>query len=158
MQFTEKKNGRFVFTGILAIAALALIAWVTSLGPAPSAIAAAPGLLALADTYQAAAPASIISAVDVTPATRLTNASPQYYQPVSAWYKNKHWWKRNAPIVGGAGGGALIGGLAGGGKGALIGGAIGGGGGYAYKRLRHHERKRQYQKNYQNAPQNQYHH
>ena len=62
-----------------------------------------------------------------------------------AWYKNKHWWKRNAPIIGGAGGGALVGGLAGGGTGALIGGAAGGGGGYLYKRLKrnhhyhHHE-------------------
>ena len=61
-----------------------------------------------------------------------------YYQPVSAWYKNKHWWKRNAPIVGGAGGGALVGGLVGGGAGAVIGGAVGGGGGYLYKRSKHH--------------------
>ncbi len=66
------------------------------------------------------------------------------YQPVSSWYKNKHWWKRNAPIVGGAGGGALIGGLAGGGAGALIGGAAGGGGGYLYKRYRNHHNRDKY--------------
>jgi hypothetical protein len=67
-------------------------------------------------------------------------ARSDYYQPVTAWYKNKHWWKRNAPIIGGAGGGALVGGLLGGGKGAIIGGAVGGGGGYLYKRSkRHHE-------------------
>jgi hypothetical protein len=59
------------------------------------------------------------------------------YQPVS-WYKNKHWWKRNAPIVGGAGGGALVGGLVGGGAGAVVGGAVGGGGGYLYKRHKEH--------------------
>lgn len=159
MEFTEKKNGKFVFTGILAIAALALIAWVTSVGPAPSVIAAGPGLSAVPGTFQSNGPASIVSAVDVTPATRLASASPQYYyQPVTAWYKNKHWWKKNAPIVGGAGGGALIGGLAGGGKGALIGGAIGGGGGYAYKRIKRHEQRRHYQNNYHNVPQNQYHH
>jgi hypothetical protein len=40
--------------------------------------------------------------------------------------------KRTAGFIGGgAGGGALIGGLAGGGKGALIGGLVGGGGGTA---------------------------
>ena len=60
------------------------------------------------------------------------------YQPVSSWYKNKHWWKRNAPIIGGAGGGALVGGLVGGGAGALVGGAVGGGGGYLYKRHNEH--------------------
>jgi outer membrane lipoprotein SlyB len=59
------------------------------------------------------------------------------YQPVS-WYKNKHWWKRNAPIIGGAGGGALVGGLIGGGAGAVVGGAVGGGGGYLYKRHKEH--------------------
>ena len=60
------------------------------------------------------------------------------YQPVASWYKNKHWWKRNAPIIGGAGGGTLVGGLVGGGAGALVGGAVGGGGGYLYKRHNEH--------------------
>ena len=63
-------------------------------------------------------------------------AGPAHFQ-LAAWYKNKHWWKRNAPIIGGAAGGALIGGLVGGGKGVIIGGAAGGGGGYLYKRLHH---------------------
>ncbi len=62
------------------------------------------------------------------------------YQPVSSWYKNKHWWKRNAPIIGGAAGGALVGGL-GGGPGALVGGAVGGGGGYLYKRYKQHAKR-----------------
>ena len=69
-----------------------------------------------------------------TPAVQMVQPK---YELATAWYKNKSWWKRNAPIVGGAAGGALIGGLAGGGKGVLIGGAAGGGGGYLYKRLKH---------------------
>jgi hypothetical protein len=73
--------------------------------------------------------APVVSAVDAAPASNS-------YLPVTAWYKNKQWWKRNAPIIGGAGGGALVGGLLGGGKGALIGGAVGGGGGYLYKRAK----------------------
>ena len=85
----------------------------------------------------------------VTPLVWSDSAASQYtYQPISSWYKNKHWWKRNAPIVGGAGGGALIGGLAGGGTGALIGGAVGGGGGYLYKRHKTHERHRKYREGY----------
>jgi hypothetical protein len=73
-------------------------------------------------------------AVLLTPAPGFQSASVEHI----SWITSKHWWKRNAPIVGGAGGGALIGGLAGGGTGALIGGAVGAGGGYAYKRYRHH--------------------
>ena len=71
-------------------------------------------------------------AMDLPPAANSTE-----HQLISSWYKDKHWWKRNAPIVGGAGGGALVGGLLGGGKGAIIGGAVGGGGGYLYKRFKH---------------------
>ena len=72
-------------------------------------------------------------------------------QHEKAWYKNKHWWKRNAPIIGGAGGGAIIGGLAGGGRGAIIGGAAGGGGGYLYKRLKHSHHHEYSQQNYQHT-------
>jgi Glycine zipper len=72
------------------------------------------------------------------PAVQLGTASA-YYQPVTHWYKDRHWWKRNVPIIGGAAGGAAIGGLFGGGKGAIIGGAIGGTGGYLYKRHKRHE-------------------
>lgn len=79
------------------------------------------------------------SAVAQARASDSAGSRPQHYQKAH-WYNNEHWWKRNAPIIGGAGGGALIGGLAGGGSGALIGGAAGGGGGYLYKRMRrkHH--------------------
>jgi len=61
----------------------------------------------------------------IMPAVQLGTPSA-YYQPVTHWYKNHRWWKRNAPIIGGAAGGAAIGGLIGGGKGALVGGAFGG--------------------------------
>jgi Glycine zipper len=81
-----------------------------------------------------------LAASDLVPAIAYGTAKPAEYQPVTAWYKSKHWWKRNAPIVGGAAGGALVGGLVGGGTGALVGGAIGGGGGYLYKRHEEHHR------------------
>ena len=83
-------------------------------------------------------------AVTVMPAVLQSSANVYHYQPVSAWYKSKHWWKRNAPIVGGAGGGALVGGLVGGGTGAIIGGVAGGGAGYAYKRHLKHKRNSHY--------------
>jgi len=79
--------------------------------------------------------------VGISPAIDLQTAQKVAYTPISSWYKNKHWWKRNAPVVGGAAGGALIGGLAGGGTGAIIGGTVGGGGGYLYKRLKHHDQR-----------------
>jgi len=74
----------------------------------------------------------------IMPAVQLGTPSV-YYQPVRHWYKNRHWWERNVPIIGGAAGGAAIGGLLGGGKGAIIGGAIGGTGGYLYKRHKRHK-------------------
>ena len=74
----------------------------------------------------------------IMPAVQLGTATV-YYQPVTHWYKNRNWWKRNVPIIGGAVGGAAIGGLIGGGKGAIIGGAIGGTGGYLYKRHKRHQ-------------------
>jgi hypothetical protein len=130
MGFTPKIYIKLSVLGILTIAIAGLISWGSHAVPAPAPIAAEHNALAL----------------PVTPAVLMTspafpNSGPASYQTV-AWYKSKHWWKRNAPIVGGAGGGALIGGLAGGGKGALIGGAIGGGGGYLYKR--HHEHHHRY--------------
>lgn len=86
-------------------------------------------LFAIAGSAQQSTAPAIAPAV-------MGNDAPATYQPV-----DDSWLKRNAPIVGGAGGGALIGGLAGGGRGALIGGAAGGGGGYAVKKIRDHRRK-----------------
>jgi hypothetical protein len=121
MHFTPKNS--LVFCGILIAA---MTAPVTRLPASP--MAAGQVTPAVVQSFQANAQA----------APALQMAGNAYYQPVSSSYKNKHWWKRNAPIIGGAGGGALIGGLAGGGTGALVGGAIGGGGGYLYKRSRDH--------------------
>ena len=119
MNFTPKTHVGAVVRGILTILVVGLIiGWFNHSGVQEF----------LGDQGPAPQPALVAG---------LQTAKPEYYQPVSSWYKNKHWWKRNAPIVGGAAGGALIGGLAGGGTGAVIGGAVGGGGGYAYKRLRH---------------------
>jgi hypothetical protein len=99
---------------------------------------AAKDLLAKQPIIQTSNDLRIVPAVEQVQAPGVQTVRPKYYQPV-AWYNSKRWWKKHAPIVGGAAGGALIGGLAGGGAGALIGGAAGGGGGYLYKRLRHHD-------------------
>jgi len=123
MNFTPKANAGRVVRGLLTIAAVGLIGWVHHVVSNPE-----PAVARQSATIQA----TFLPAIEVTGASHL-----QTYVPVSSWYRNKHWWKRNAPIVGGAGGGALIGGLAGGGTGALIGGAAGGAGGYLYKRYHH---------------------
>jgi hypothetical protein len=120
MHFTSRVNVKTITSGILTIAVVVLIAWVSHVAPMP--------VVARHSAFPS-------FQTPVVPAVELGQTSG--YQTIS-WYKNKSWWKRNAPIIGGAGGGALIGGLAGGGTGALIGGAVGGGGGYMYKRYRHH--------------------
>jgi hypothetical protein len=128
MNFTSK-----IKVGILIIAVAAIAAWGSHAGFAP--------MVAQQHSISVEEPYRLNSLVWFIPAPSFQQARSDYYQPVTAWYKNKHWWKKNAPIVGGAGGGALVGGLLGGGKGALIGGAVGGGGGYLYKRHHsHHSR------------------
>jgi hypothetical protein len=139
MNFTPKFNAEPAVRGILTIAVVGLIVWVSRVAPAPTPIAARQDSLAAQEFLQ---PTDNLPAVESMPAPGLQTAKPEYYQPISSWYKSKHWWKRNAPIVGGAAGGALIGGFVGGGKGAIIGGAAGGGGGYLYKRSRHHHNHR----------------
>ena len=123
MHFASKLNLRRVVGGTLTVPVLGLMGWVNPVMAAPRPV----------QTGQANV--AVLPAVDRAPAPGLQTAQPNY-QPVH-WYNSKHWWKRNAPIVGGAGGGALIGGLAGGGAGALIGGAAGAGGGALYKHYHH---------------------
>ena len=123
MHFTPKLKIRRAVQGILAITAVGLILSVSHIATAPLPVAANAVF--------------INPALEYIPTADFRTAGPEYFQLVH-WYNSKHWWKRNAPIVGGAGGGALIGGLAGGGTGALVGGAVGGAGGYAYKRYHHH--------------------
>ena len=134
MNITPKINvgtiGRMAL--IMAVVGL-LIGWVAHVALAPPPIAATGDGITAREFSQTSV---ILPAVELIPAPGLQTSGPAHFQ-LAAWYKNKHWWKRNAPIVGGAAGGALIGGLAGGGKGVLIGGAVGGGGGYLYKRLHH---------------------
>jgi hypothetical protein len=135
MKFTPKLIVGSVATGVLA-AGTGLMAWFSS----PS-TTRTQDTLAVQDSFQSYSHAAIIPAVQMIPAVDFQRATPgNNYIPVSHWYKDKGWWKRHAPIVGGAAGGGLIGGLAGGGKGALIGGAAGAGGGALYKHLKdkHH--------------------
>jgi hypothetical protein len=130
MNFSSKQNFISGLCGVLVLALVGSLGWFNDLSPAPS------------------APVQQVQFVGSE------SAAPQNYQTVSAWYKSKHWWKSNAPIIGGAGGGALVGGLVGGGTGAIVGGAVGGAGGYAYKRYRHHQHHEQ---SYRNGKY-QYHH
>jgi uncharacterized protein YcfJ len=113
MNFTPELSVRSL-RRTLTIAAVGLIGWADCISPAP-----------------------IVAAANNT----APNTSYQSVAYNSSGSKTKHWLKRNAPILGGAAGGGLIGGALGGGKGALVGGAVGGGGGYLYKRHREHERR-----------------
>jgi hypothetical protein len=139
MKFTPKTKAGLA-SAVLAAAGLGGMAWLSGAAPAPAPIAATKDALAVQDSFQPYGRAAIIPAVELVQAATPQGATPQnnYNIHMSAWYNNKHWWKKHAPIIGGAAGGGLIGGLAGGGKGALIGGAAGAGGGYLYKHLRDH--------------------
>jgi hypothetical protein len=136
MKFAPKLRVGLIPYGILTIAALG-----------SNGLANSPESTAMRNTFAVRESFLTKSTVEITPAVELISPdNPQIarpnYIPVTHWYKSKHWWKRNAPIVGGAAGGALIGGLAGGGTGALIGGAAGGGGGALYKHYRGHNHHR----------------
>jgi hypothetical protein len=139
MKFTPKiKLGRVV-SGSLTVAVLGLMGWGYHVFPPTAPIGARQRAFAVHESFPTSQ-----SGVEVASAVAFQTTGGVYYQPISSWYKNKHWWKRNAPIVGGAGGGALVGGLVGGGTGALVGGAIGGGGGYLYKHSRDHRNNHHY--------------
>jgi hypothetical protein len=131
MKFTPKFNVVPIACGVLTIAAVGWDESVNRGGSAPAPIVAMRDTAAQ-ESFQTNGSVPIISAVEKIPPA---SAQRENFLPV-AWYKDKHWWKRNAPIIGGAAGGGLIGGLAGGGKGLIIGGAAGGGGGYLYKHYR----------------------
>jgi hypothetical protein len=131
MNFTSKMTAGFPFSRVLPIAMLGFIG--LPIAPAQT--------VRVSDTL-------VVPAAEMAPGAGLQGPAQANIQLVTHWYSNKHWWKKNAPIVGGAAGGALIGGLAGGGKGLLIGGAVGGGGGYAYKRLEERHHRHEAQKRY----------
>jgi len=136
MDFTPKKLLRPVLGGILTIA-VGLIGWGWRNYSAPSPIVLMQDSFAEPHHFQTDN-IRLVPAILISTTPGILTAPAASYQRISHWYGSKHWWKRNAPIVGGVGGGALIGGLAGGGTGALIGGAAGGGAGYLYKRYNHH--------------------
>ena len=128
MKFTPKFNVVPIVCGVLAITAVGLNEAVNRVGSTPAPIVVMQNT-AVQESFQTNGHARIIYAVEQIPPASTQRVTGENFLPV-AWYKNKYWWKRNAPIIGGAAGGALIGGLAGGGKGLIIGGAVGGGGGY----------------------------
>jgi hypothetical protein len=135
MNFTSKNTVGRAVSGVVIAAVVGLTGWVHHVDPVLAPTTAGQTTFAVQKTFTND---SRRMDSEVAPSLPFQMPGGAYYQPISSWYKNKHWWKRNAPIVGGAGGGALVGGLVGGGTGALVGGAVGGGGGYLYKRSRHH--------------------
>jgi hypothetical protein len=145
MNFTPNINVGRVFSGFLTITVVGLIGWVSHVTIAPAPINGTQDTIVAQESFQTSGgPAAIVPAVELAAEPGVRS---EYYQPVYHRHGHRSWARRNAPILGGAGAGALIGGLAGGGKGALIGGAIGGGGGYAYKRYRGHQRRERYYRN-----------
>ncbi len=136
MKFTPKFNVVPIACGILTIAAVGWNESVNRVGSGPAPIVALQDA-AVQQSFQTDGRVSIMPAVEQIPPASVQGATAADTLPV-AWYKDKHWWKRNAPIIGGAAGGGLIGGLAGGGKGLIIGGAAGAGGGYLYKHFSDH--------------------
>ena len=139
MNFTSNAKLGFVASGILTIAAAtALIGWASHLILASAPAVTMHDAFAKQDSIRTTNHLQIDHrGVELTQSSVLGTERSEYYQTI-AWYNSKHWWKKHAPIVGGAAGGALIGGLAGGGTGAIIGGAAGGGGGYLYKHFKDH--------------------
>ena len=137
MKFTPKLYVVSIACGVLMVAQAGGNKAINPTGPEPSAV---PG------TSMTNNNVLIIPAVERIPLASGQVATANDYATV-AWYKNKYWWKKHAPLVG-AGGGALIGGLAGGGVGAVIGGAAGAGGGALYKHYSgHHHHNGEYYHN-----------
>jgi hypothetical protein len=135
MNFMPKADAGPVASSMLAIA-VGLTEWAGQVVPASGGVVATQVAFEEPESIQTNRHSRIVPATELTQAPGRQTVRTEH-QPRRPGYKSKRWWKKNAPLVGGAGGGALIGGLAGGGKGAIVGGAVGGGGGYLYKRLRH---------------------
>lgn len=130
MDFTPEIKVRWSIGVILASAVLGLILWASHAPTSPA---------------TAVVEQSVQANANIVEMPGLGGDGPYYYQPIASWSKTKHWLKRNAPIIGGAGAGAAVGGLVGGGTGALVGGGLGAGGGYLYKRHHeHHHHPQQY--------------
>lgn len=146
MNCTPKFNVKRIIGGVQTVAvAMALTGWSGRAAPTSASFAVPES--AQTNSHHVGA----VSASDWrTPRSDL-------YVPVVSSSKSKHWLKRNAPILGGAGGGALVGGLVGGGTGAVVGGALGAGGGYLYKRHQHHRRERYRNERYRNEHYNRQH-
>jgi len=141
------KSGVKAIAGVILVTALVVNGWAGHVGPTRTRTQAAfAGQGSSQQHEQLPIIPAMLQAQSPVPQMVLVE-----HQHEKAWYKNKHWWKRNAPIIGGAGGGAIIGGFAGGGTGAIIGGAAGGGGGYLYKRLKHSPHHEHQQQNYQHV-------
>jgi hypothetical protein len=135
MNFTPKIKGGPIACGILTMAA---VGWSGPINVArePVPMVATQNMFAVSEFFQTNGVVPITPAVEGFLPASAQSATPDYIHQTH-WYNNRSWWKRNAPIIGGAAGGGLIGGLAGGGKGLLIGGAAGAGGGALYKHFRH---------------------
>jgi len=127
MNFTSKAKLGLVASGILTIvAATTLIGWARHLNLAPAPTLTMRDAFTRQDSIRTRNHQQIDhKGVALTQSPDLRTDRSECYQTI-AWYNSKHWWKKHAPIVGGAAGGKLIGGLAGGGTGAIIGGAAGG--------------------------------
>jgi hypothetical protein len=137
MKFTLKSYFVPIICGTLIITTAGQNKAINRIGPSLPPTVAVQDNSPTPGTFTTNGDVQIMPAVERIPLASVQAAVADDFSTV-AWYKNKHWWKRNAPIIGGAAGGGLIGGLAGGGKGFIIGGAAGAGGGALYKHYRNH--------------------
>lgn len=154
MKFTPKSYIVPITCGLLIVAA-GRNNGINRIAPAAQPTVAVQDTSALSTTFKTNGNVPIVPAVERIPLADVQASAADNFLPV-AWYKSKHWWKKNAPIIGGAAGGGLIGGLAGGGAGAVIGGAAGAGGGYLYKRHKEHHQRNEMRYRTTNPTPNQY--
>jgi len=77
MNFTPKINVRPVVSGMLTIAVVGLIVWVSRVASAPSPIVATQDPFAMQESLQASDPVPIIPAVELSPGFQTVR--PNYY-------------------------------------------------------------------------------